>query len=70
MIFSFNPGVSLEIKNLKIFSENNIYDISEKDLVILSKNTFFNNNTSQNQIFFSAENNEIVNLRLDQVYKK
>ena len=70
MIFSFNPGVSLEIKNLKLFSENNIYDISEKDLVILSKNTFFNNNTSQNQIFFSAENNEIVNLRLDQVYKK
>ena len=52
MIFSFNPGVFLEIKNIKLYSEENVYNILEKEIEISSRNTFFNNNNSQNQIFF------------------
>ena len=55
MIFSFNPGVFLEIKNIKLYSEENVYNILEKEIEISSRNTFFNNNNFQNQIFFSAK---------------
>lgn len=70
MIFSFNPGVVLEIRNLKLYSEENIYNISEKKLEISSKSAFFNNNNDQNQIFFIENNDEIIRLKLNQVYKK
>ncbi len=70
MIFSFNPGVFLEIKNIKLYSEENVYNILEKEIEISSRNTFFNNNNSQNQIFFSAKNNEIINLKFNQDYEK
>ena len=70
MIFSFNPGVVLEIRNLKLYSEENIYNISEKKLEISSKSAFFNNYNDQNQIFFIENNDEIIRLKLNQVYKK
>ena len=70
MIFSFNPGVFLEIKNIKLYSEENVYNILEKEIEISSRNTFFNNNNSQNQILFSAKNNETINLKFNQDYEK
>ena len=70
MIFSFNPGVFLEIKNIKLYSEENVYNILEKEIEISSRNTFFNNKNSHNQIFFSAKNNEIINLKFNQEYEK
>ena len=30
MIFNFNPGITLDLKNLKLFSKENIYIIEEK----------------------------------------
>ena len=68
MIFSFNPGTVLEINNLQLFSKDNIYSVSEKDLLIHSKNTFFNSNGVQNQIIFTAKNNEVLDLKLKQVF--
>jgi hypothetical protein len=68
LIFSFNPGTILEINNLQLFSKDNIYNVSEKDLLIHSKNTFFNNNGAQNQIIFTAKNNEVLDLKLNQVF--
>ena len=68
MIFNFNPGTILEINNLQLFSKDNIYNVSEKDLLIHSKNTFFNSNGAQNQIIFTAKNNEVLDLKLNQVF--
>ena len=68
LIFNFNPGTILEINNLQLFSKDNIYNVSEKDLLIHSKNTFFNSNGAQNQIIFTAKNNEVLDLKLNQVF--
>lgn len=69
MIFSFNPGIILEIQNVKLFSKENVYTIEEKDIVILSKNTFFNQSELQNQIIFTSKNNEILNLNFKKVFE-
>lgn len=69
MIFSFNPGIILEIKNLKLFSKEKIYSIEEKDIIILSKNTFFNNSELQNKIFFTSKNNEILTLNFKNIFE-
>ena len=69
MIFSFNPGIILEIKNLKLFSKEKIYSIEEKDIIILSKNTFFNNNELQNKIIFTSKNNEILTLNFKNIFE-
>jgi hypothetical protein len=69
MIFTFNPGTILEIKNIKFFSKENFYTIEEKDIHILSKNVFFKNSEYQNQIIFTSNNNEIINLYFNKVFK-
>ena len=69
MIFNFNPGITLDLKNLKLFSKENVYIIEEKNLIITSKNTFFLSNEFQNKIVFTSNNNEILNLNLNKVFK-
>ncbi len=70
MIFTFNPGTILEIKNLKLFSKSDSFEIQENELIILSNNLFFNNKIDQKQIIFTEKNNQIVKLKLNQTYKK
>ena len=59
----------MEIKNLKLFSKEKIYSIEEKDIIILSKNTFFNNSELQNKIFFTSKNNEILTLNFKNIFE-
>ena len=69
MIFSFNPGTVLEIDNLKLFSKSNFFTIDSKDFIIFSKNTFFINSNTQEQIIFTTNNTEILNLNLNKEFK-
>ena len=48
--------------------KDNIYSVSEKDPLIHSKNAFFNRNGAQNQIIFTAKNNEVLDIKLKQVF--
>ena len=66
MTFSFNPGTVLEIDEIQFFSKDKVFNISEKDLLINSKNSFFNNNGTQKQIIFSSQNNEVLDIKLKQ----
>jgi tetratricopeptide (TPR) repeat protein len=67
MFFSLIPGVSLEIKKITLFSEQNFTDISQNDFLITSKNSFF---YSSKKIIFMENEDEILNIKFDQNYKK
>ena len=67
MFFSLIPGVSLEIKKITLFSEQNFTDIGQNDFLITSKNSFFD---SSRKIIFMENEDEILNIKFDQNYKK
>ena len=69
LFFTFIPGTTLEIKNLIIHSDNEIYTIKEEDLIITANNAHFLERENLNLIIFTEENNEIVNLNLKKEYK-
>jgi hypothetical protein len=68
LIFSFNPGIVLELQNLKLFSNDKVYNLLDRDLIIHSKNAFFNKSNLKNQIIFTSNNNEIINLKFKNVF--
>ena len=68
--FSFLPGTILEVKEIKLYSEIKDYVISEKDVFITSKNTFFLNQDEAKKIIFTQLDNEIINIDLLSIFEK
>ena len=68
--FSFLPRTILEVKEIKLYSEIKDYVISEKDVFITSKNTFFLNQDEAKKIIFTQLDNEIINIDLLSIFEK
>ena len=69
LYFNFPPGTILEIKGIKLYSKLKKFDIEEKETFITSKNSFFINNQNSTKIIFTKLDNEIINIKFNEVYK-
>lgn len=69
LIFAFNPGTVLEIENLKLYSKNSMTNVEEGNLIITTKNSFFNNYGKIKQIVFLGTDEEVVTLKLKSIFK-
>lgn len=69
LYFNFPPGTILEIKEVKLFSEFENFDIKEKDFLLTSKNSFFLNHQNLRKIIFTKLDNEIININFKKNYQ-
>ena len=59
----------MEIKEVKLFSEFENFDIKEKDILLTSKNSFFLNHQNLRKIIFTKLDNEIININFKKNYQ-
>ena len=69
LYLSFLPGIKLEIKNIEVYSKNEINVLQDKDYFVYSRNSFILNNENMTTIIITKEGDEVITIDFNKDFK-